>query len=62
MFVIGRTSELLGWFHKRILPEFFVGKMLVREHSYEIERLRPDIPESVRHTGPEHAPHMVLPL
>ena len=51
MFVIGRASELLGWFHKRTLPEFSVGKMLVREYSYEIERFRPDIPESVRHTG-----------
>ena len=29
MFVIGRASELLGWFHKRTLPQFFVGKMLV---------------------------------
>ena len=36
MFVIGRANKLLGWFHKRTLPEFFVGKMLVREHSYEI--------------------------
>ena len=40
MFVIGRANKLLGWFHKRTLPEFFVGKMLVREHSYEIERFR----------------------
>jgi hypothetical protein len=66
MFVIGRPNELLGWFHKRTLPEFFVGKMLVREHSYEIERFRPGIPESVRHTGrnPHHiwSFHCKLPI
>jgi len=51
-----RANELLGWFHKRILPELFVGKMLVRKHGYEIERFHPGIPESVRHPGwnPHH--------
>jgi len=54
--VIGRRNELLGWFHKRILPQLVVGKMLVREHGYEIEGFRPYIQESVRHTGwnPRH--------
>ena len=50
MFVIGRASELLSWFHKRIFAELFVGKMLVREHGDEIERFRSGIAESVRHT------------
>ena len=56
MSVIGRRNELLAWFHKRILPQLFVGKMLVREHGYEIEGFRPYIQESVRHTGrdPRH--------
>src|SRR5260370_31908129 len=52
-----RANELLGWFHKRILPELFVGKMLVRKHGYEIERFHPGIPESVRH--PAWNPHHI---
>ena len=38
--VIGHANELLGWFHKRILPKLFIGKMLVRKHGYEIEGFR----------------------
>src|SRR4030095_8580188 len=43
-------------FHKRILPQLFVGKMLVREHGYEIEGFRPYIQDVMRDTGrdPRH--------